>query len=73
MIENANVLLTVILAVPLLGLLFAAVSKENASGIRGRNVLSVGIFTVMSNLVVLWITARKTDFSEAASRLAQKI
>lgn len=72
MIENTGILLTVILAVPLLGLLFAAVSKENASGVRGRNVLAVGIFTVISNLVVLWITARKTDFSDKASRLVQK-
>lgn len=73
MIENANVLLAVIMAVPLLGLFFAAVSKEGTDiSLRGRNVLAVGIFTVLSNLVVLWITARKTDFSAEASRLVQK-
>jgi len=52
MIENAEILLSVLMGVPLLGIFFAAISKENSES-AGRNVLSVGILTVVSNLVIL--------------------
>ena len=71
MIDNLNTLLFVIMAIPLLGIIFAGLSKENSNG-RGHNVLAVGIFTVLSNLVVLWITARKVDFSGGAQHLSAK-
>ena len=54
--ENIASLVNAIVAVPLLGMLFAALSREGGRG-RVSNVLSVGIFTVLSNLVVLWRTA----------------
>ena len=50
--ENIASLVNAIVAVPLLGMLFAALSREGGRG-RVSNVLSVGIFTVLSNLVVL--------------------
>lgn len=71
MIDNLNTLLFVIMAIPLFGIIFAGLSKENSNG-HGHNVLAVGIFTVLSNLVVLWITARKVDFSGGAQHLSAK-
>ena len=58
--ENIASLVNAIVAVPLLGMLFAALSREGGRG-RVSNVLSVGIFTVLSNLVVLWRTALQMD------------
>lgn len=72
MTENLNILLTIMMVVPLLGVFFAALSKDGTNG-RGRNAFSVGVFTVLSNLVVLWITARKADFSANVSHLKESI
>ena len=58
--ENIASLVNAIVAVPLLGMLFAALSREGGRG-RVSNVLSVGIFTVLSNLVVLWRTALQME------------
>lgn len=53
-------LLTVILVVPLLGVFFASLSREDGA-FEGRNVLSVGIFTIITNLALLWLAAQHLD------------
>ncbi len=71
MIENPNILLTILMSVPLLGILFAAISKESPES-AGSNVLSVGILTVVSNLIVLYITGQTTADSTPALQLFEK-
>ena len=60
MIENANILLVIMMAVPFMGVLFTALSKDGSAG-RGRNALSVGILTIIANLLILWITAHRIN------------
>ena len=68
MIENASVLLLYIMAVPFMGIIFTALSKDSSLS-RGRNALSVGILTVIANLLLLWIVAHKIDHSGAGLQL----
>lgn len=69
--ENINNLLTVIIVIPLLGMLFAAMAKEEVKG-SNRNVISVGIFTLISNLVVLWRIAQHIDVNSTQWQLIEK-
>ena len=57
--------------VPLLGALFASLSREGARKTAG-NALAVGIFTVLSNLVVLWRTALQVDVSKDGWQVVEK-
>lgn len=61
--ENLSSLVNAVIMVPLLGMVFASLSRESGRG-RISNVLSVGIFTVLSNLVILWRTALQIDVSK---------
>ena len=73
MIENTGILLSIIMAIPMLGVMFASLAKDGqGQTIKGRNVLSVGIFTVLSNLVILWITARKINVNGTNLQLIEK-
>lgn len=58
--EELSSLLNAIIVVPLLGVLFASLSREGSRG-GISNVLSVGLFTVISNLVILWRTALQVE------------
>jgi NADH:ubiquinone oxidoreductase subunit 4 (subunit M) len=73
MIENTGILLSIIMAIPMLGVMFSSLAKDGqGQTIKGRNVLSVGIFTVLSNLVILWITARKINVNGTNLQLIEK-
>lgn len=57
MIEQTNIFLILMMVIPFLGTLFALISKENPSK-KTNNVLSVGIFTTVINLVVIYMAFR---------------
>lgn len=71
MIENAEFLLIVLMGIPLLGIFFAAISKESPES-AGRNVLSVGILTVVSNLVILVLIGNNLIHGSDSLRIMQK-
>lgn len=64
-------ILTAIMVVPLLGVLFASLSKETAND-SNRNVLSVGLFTVVSNLILLWRVSQYIDINNTDWQLVEK-
>ena len=57
MMEQTNVLLPLIMSIPLLGVLFALISKDNSS-IKGNNILSLGILVTLTNLAVIFLALR---------------
>lgn len=69
--ENLSSLVNAVIMVPLLGALFASLSREGARKTAG-NALAVGIFTVLSNLVVLWRTALQVDVSKDGWQVVEK-
>ena len=71
MIDNPNMLLTILMSVPLLGILFSSISKESPES-NGANVLSVGILTVISNLIVLYIVGQTINLSDSATPLLER-
>ncbi|MBQ8677188.1 MAG: hypothetical protein IJ529_01820 [Alphaproteobacteria bacterium] len=71
MIESADFLLSVIMTVPLSGVIFASLSKETPES-KGKNVCSVGIFCVIFNLLILWITAQKISLTGGGLQLTQR-
>lgn len=71
MIENNNILLTILMTVPLLGILFASISKENSIN-YGANVLSVGILTIVSNLIVLYIIGQTMHDNGSTIQITEK-
>jgi len=66
-VEN---ILTAILIVPLLGVLFASLSRDVAGD--GNNVLGVGMFTILSNLVLLGRAAQYINIENTEWQLVEK-
>lgn len=60
---NVSNLLNAVFIVPLIGMLFVLSAKDKDKN-SNLNVFSVGIFTVISNLVLLWIIAQNIDISK---------
>lgn len=56
MIEQ-NLFLLLIMAVPLLGVLFALISKDNPNT-KGNNILSLGILVTLTNLLIIFLALR---------------
>ncbi|MBO7556423.1 MAG: hypothetical protein J6T72_03415 [Alphaproteobacteria bacterium] len=60
MIGQTNIFLLLMMLIPFLGTLFALISKENPSK-NTNNVLSVGIFTTVINLAVIYMAFRSIE------------
>jgi NADH-quinone oxidoreductase subunit M len=68
---DCNGLLNTIFIVPFLGMVFVLIAKGNDKN-SSRNILSVGLFTVVSNLIVLWMIARKIVINESDWQMIEK-
>ncbi len=69
--ENLESLINAVISIPLFGVLFASLSREGGRG-RISNVLCVGIFIVLSNLVILWRTALLIDLDKDGWQVVEK-
>lgn len=64
-------LLSLIIAIPFLGCLFALLSQENEEK-NGKNVYNVTIFTIISNIVLLFRTFMVMNVNDRSFQLVEK-
>ncbi len=64
-------LLSLIIAVPFVGMLFALSAKEDEAH-PGRNVFNVSMFTIIVNLTVLWRIFMKLDLDKPGLQLVER-
>ncbi len=69
--ETLNSLVKAIVFVPLLGMFFASLARENGRECCG-NALNVGLLTVVANLFILWRAALKINVAEDGWQVVEK-
>ena len=69
--ESLSSLINAVIIVPLLGVLFASLSKEDKQATLS-NVFCVGVFTIFSNLVILWRAALLIDVEKGGWQIVEK-
>ncbi len=69
--ESLSSLVNTVIVVPLLGMIFAAIAKENIKD-NSNNALDVGILTVFANLFILWRLALKIDVTKDGWQIVEK-
>ena len=69
--EDLKTLINTVMIVPLLGMLFASLSRDDNKR-RLSNVFCVGVFTVISNLVILWRVAQQINVEKNAWQIVEK-
>ena len=70
MTNTSLTLLSMLIAVPLIGFMFTLLAKDDEST-RGRNVFSVTILTLVSNLFLLWRVALNIDADKKGLQLQE--
>ena len=72
MIEQTNIFLPLIMSIPLLGVLFALISKDNAEA-KGNNILSLGMLVTLKNLLIIFFALRAVAGVEGDIQLVSNI
>lgn len=65
-------LLSLIVAVPFFGMLFVLSSKDNEDALPGRNAFNVSVFTIISNIILIWRVFMLLDEKSARLQLIEK-
>lgn len=66
---GASAILSLIIAIPFVGMLFALTAKENGLE-TSRNVYNVSVFAVIANMVMIWRTFMLLDTNTPGARLS---
>ena len=72
MIEQTNIFLPLIMSIPLLGVLFALISKDNAEA-KGNNILSLGMLVTLTNLLIIFFALRAVAGGEGDIQFVSNI
>lgn len=65
-------LLSLIIAVPFIGLLFALTAKDDEAASSGRNVLNVSIFAIIANIILIFRIFMLIDTTKPGLQLVEK-
>ena len=68
---NSFALLSSIIGIPFLGMLFVLASKETQTG-KSNNCINVSIFTILTNLIMLWRVFMVIDEKSPKLQLYEK-
>ncbi len=69
--ENLKNLVNIIIIIPLLGVFFTSLSREDNKS-RLSNAFCVGVFTILSNLIVLWRAALQINIGKDSWQVVEK-
>lgn len=70
--DSPFALLSLIVAVPFLGMLFVLSSKDNEDSQPGRNAFNVCVFTIVSNIILIWRIFMILNENSASLQLIEK-